>query len=495
MNQETPAIIFSGHKTAVTALSFDNDGLKLASGSKDTDILIWDILSERGLYRLRGHKDMITGLKFLTLHGMNHIISISKDTLMKVWDLSTQHCVETIIAHRTELCALEVTNDHRMIIIGGVDQEIRVWKIEPELLCSLLEPVKMNESTSEMMDVDNEESAGKRAIVHYGSLERNGRERVLTILMHSSGRYLGIQGADKLVELYMLRTAEEVKKKKARQRKRREEKLKNKSAADADKKKDEEDAVDDSVITVNDEISKLHTIRCMGKIRSFDFSPAELGKDNSFDVICGLSSNQLELHRVVPSAKEEATKLVNTVDQHGHRSDIRTVSLSSDDKLLVSASNDAVKIWDVDSRQCIKTMESDYALCSVFVPGNNHVIIGTKTGLLELYDLASSSLLESYEAHTGPVWSLHLRPDNTGFVTGSADKDVKFWDFSISESNGMKRLTIVHVRTLRMTDDILCVRFSPDSRLLAVSLLDSTVKLFFVDTLKFYLSLYGHKLP
>jgi U3 small nucleolar RNA-associated protein 12 len=36
---------------------------------------------------------------------------------------------------------------------------------------------------------------------------------------------------------------------------------------------------------------------------------------------------------------------------------------------------------------------------------------------------------------------------------------------------------------------------SADGRLIAVSLLDSTIKVFFVDTLKFFLSLYGHKLP
>ena len=46
-----------------------------------------------------------------------------------------------------------------------------------------------------------------------------------------------------------------------------------------------------------------------------------------------------------------------------------------------------------------------------------------------------------------------------------------------------------------MTDDVLAVRYSPDGRFLAVSLLDSTVKIFFQDTLKFFLSLYGHKLP
>lgn len=56
-----------------------------------------------------------------------------------------------------------------------------------------------------------------------------------------------------------------------------------------------------------------------------------------------------------------------------------------------------------------------------------------------------------------------------------------------------KQLALVHVRTLKMTDDVLAVKYSPDGRYLAVALLDSTVKVFFQDTLKFFLSLYGHK--
>ena len=44
-----------------------------------------------------------------------------------------------------------------------------------------------------------------------------------------------------------------------------------------------------------------------------------------------------------------------------------------------------------------------------------------------------------------------------------------------------------------MTDDVLSVRYSPNSKLLAVALLDSTIKVFYQDSLKFFLSLYGHK--
>jgi U3 small nucleolar RNA-associated protein 12 len=54
-------------------------------------------------------------------------------------------------------------------------------------------------------------------------------------------------------------------------------------------------------------------------------------------------------------------------------------------------------------------------------------------------------------------------------------------------------------RKLSLSHDVLCVRYSPsrsqDRLLVAVGLLDSTVRVYHEDTLRFSLSLYGHKLP
>jgi U3 small nucleolar RNA-associated protein 12 len=58
---------------------------------------------------------------------------------------------------------------------------------------------------------------------------------------------------------------------------------------------------------------------------------------------------------------------------------------------------------------------------------------------------------------------------------------------------GGRRLGAVCSRTLTMTEEVLAACFSPDGRFLAVALMDHTIKVFFADSLKFYLSLYGHK--
>ena len=67
------------------------------------------------------------------------------------------------------------------------------------------------------------------------------------------------------------------------------------------------------------------------------------------------------------------------------------------------------------------------------------IAIGTKTGEILIYDLASSSLIETIKAHTASVWSLHVRPDEQAIVSGSADKDVKFWEF---ESKDGKEVSV-----------------------------------------------------
>jgi U3 small nucleolar RNA-associated protein 12 len=48
---------------------------------------------------------------------------------------------------------------------------------------------------------------------------------------------------------------------------------------------------------------------------------------------------------------------------------------------------------------------------------------------------------------------------------------------------------------LKLSEDVLAVRYTPDQKLVAVALLDRTIKVFFTNSLKHHLTLYGHALP
>jgi hypothetical protein len=55
-----------------------------------------------------------------------------------------------------------------------------------------------------------------------------------------------------------------------------------------------------------------------------------------------------------------------------------------------------------------------------------------------------------------------------------------------------KQLTVSNVKTMRMNDDVLVVAISPDAKYIAVALLDSTVKVRFVNPILFSLCLYKY---
>ena len=102
------------------------------------------------------------------------------------------------------------------------------------------------------------------------------------------------------------------------------------------------------------------------------------------------------------------------------------------------------------------------------------------------------------DVHEGlPIYGLAMRPDGKGFCSGAGDKYVKFWEFNMVGNTLQASLT----RQLLMTSDILTLSYSynkgqnSDHLMLAVGLLDGTVKILYDDSLKFFLSLYGHKLP
>jgi U3 small nucleolar RNA-associated protein 12 len=64
-----------------------------------------------------------------------------------------------------------------------------------------------------------------------------------------------------------------------------------------------------------------------------------------------------------------------------------------------------------------------------------------------------------------------------------------------NRQTAVARLQLQHLKTLKLSEDVLSVKFTPDHKLVAVALLDRTIKVFFSGTLKHHLTLYGHALP
>lgn len=508
----TVVVSFNGHKSAITQLAFDKSGVRLASGSRDTDVIIWDLVAEVGQYKLRGHKDQVTGLYFvepeprvededgtqaMAVDGEGasegFLLTTGKDSLLKLWDLSTRHCIETHISQTNGECwALGLSSDLSVCITAGNDGEMKAWLLDAEGLAQAARRV---------------EEAPRQYLQDRGTLHRQSKDRATEVAFHPRRDYFAVHGSEKSVEVWRMRSEAEIKKSLARKRRRQREKQKSSKKGDEVQTNGDDIVEDTSDADISDIFVSYVTVRTGGKVRSAAWATASAQKD--IHLLVGTTNNQIEYYHVPPKEKSERKAKedipdytrAHSVEIPGHRTDIRALSLSSDDKMLASASNGTLKIWNIKTQNCIRTFDCGYALCCAFLPGDKVVVVGTKNGELQLFDVASASLLDSVEAHEGAVWSLALHPDGRSVVSGSADKSAKFWNFKIVQEEilGTKRTTpklkLVQSRVLKVSDDILSLRISPDSKLLAVSLLDNTVKVFFMDSLKLYLNLYGHKLP
>jgi U3 small nucleolar RNA-associated protein 12 len=106
------------------------------------------------------------------------------------------------------------------------------------------------------------------------SLPLSSHHRVSQITFHPTQPYLAVQSHDRSVELFRIRTEEEVRKKQARRRKRAKEKrdTKGKGKADEDEKMEDEN---NQQIQLVDLFTPHLVVRASGKIRSFSFGHDE----------------------------------------------------------------------------------------------------------------------------------------------------------------------------------------------------------------------------
>lgn len=249
---------------------------------------------------------------------------------------------------------MAISPDQRGCITAGNDGELKVWGIDITTL-----------STRTKHSTD--------CLLPRGTLYRQSKDRATTITFHPTSNFIAAHGTDKNVEIWRIRTEDEVKKALKRKRKRKEAKLTDKP----------EPTEDDSLAAaeVTDVFVPYVTLRTGGRVRSVDWATRGGTKAaDAVQLLVACTNNTLEFYDVPKPRKEVEIPEYNkvyAVDLPGHRTDIRALALSSDDRMLASASSGSLKIWNVKTSTCIRTFECGYALSCSFLPGDKIVSLTT----------------------------------------------------------------------------------------------------------------------
>jgi GTPase SAR1 family protein/myo-inositol-hexaphosphate 3-phosphohydrolase len=163
-------MVLRGHVAAVWGVAITPDGKTVVSGSKDNNVMVWDLATGRCRTTLIGHNASVWGvaispngemavsssydktLKVWNLatgqcHGTftghtdavlcvavtpdgKNIVSGSKDRTLKVWDIETGHCITTLIGHNNDVLRVAITPDGKTLVSTSIDKTLRVWDLE-----------------------------------------------------------------------------------------------------------------------------------------------------------------------------------------------------------------------------------------------------------------------------------------------------------------------------------------------------------------------------
>lgn len=116
----------------------------------------------------------------------------------------------------------------------------------------------------------------------------------------------------------------------------------------------------------------------------------------------------------------------------GHRRGVWCVKFSPVDQVVLTSSADStIKLWSIADLSCLKTFEGHESsvLKMEFVSRGQQILSTGADGLLKLWNIKTSETKMSLDNHDGKVWSLAVNKSESLVITGASDsKLVKLKD-------------------------------------------------------------------
>ncbi|HEX8775648.1 MAG TPA: hypothetical protein VF735_18905 [Pyrinomonadaceae bacterium] len=448
-----------GHKDKVLAVAYSRDG-KIATGSRDSTVKLWDAASYHELATLRGHADAVTSLAFSP--DRNILATGSRDTTVKLWDTASYHELTSLHGHAKSVTSLAYSRDGKILATGSSDGTVKLWDttsnqelpplrdragavasvafspdgstlftitdngtvmvwdvasregiIKPPAFANALTPMALSRDGKTLATGDDGNTVKLWDTTTRQALATlRGHTGLITSVAYSpTGEYLATGSGDNTVKLWHVASRQEV------------------------------------------AMFKGHA----GDITSITFSPD--GKT----IVTGSDDETAKVWDIPPHW--EPTMLT------GHTNAVTSVAFSPRGRMLATAGRDnTVRLWDTTSNQALAILRdhNDLVFAVAFSPDGKMLATASSDKTALLWDTASGQLSGALKGHTDAVTSVAFSPDGKILATGSNDDTVRLWDAA-----SYRQLATLTSRI----GDVTCLAYSPDGRILAMGGIDKRVVL------------------
>jgi WD40 repeat protein len=164
------------------------------------------------------------------------------------------------------------------------------------------------------------------------------------------------------------------------------------------------------------------------------------------------------------STKATSTKLIlkPSITLKGHEDVIRTMSYFPDGQRMISGSFDgSARQWDLKTGKEIEEARSDYegSVWAVAVSRNGRWVATSGGGAEVKVCEVETGIVKTFKGHSQTIVCIDISADNTLLASGSDDKTARIWNLDTDK---------LVVGPFKSEDRVCAVRFSPDSKKLAV---------------------------
>jgi RNA polymerase sigma factor (sigma-70 family) len=126
----------AAHTDAITCLAFAPDGRTLASGSADHTIKLWDVETGKERLTLEGHASGVSSLAFTP--DSRKLASAGEVGVLLWWDPATGQRLESLKGDEGNVRVLAVSRDGHRLAGGGADGTVSVWDLDDQALLHTL---------------------------------------------------------------------------------------------------------------------------------------------------------------------------------------------------------------------------------------------------------------------------------------------------------------------------------------------------------------------